>query len=171
MGYSLIYNNTRSSFIYYPLCFLIDAVPSLRKREDEKDVSDRSSKNSPRCVKIIAQKHSTPSRPPALAIIIQILTKLLVIDFLEKSIVVKLVEEGNSIRWIQPVIDDLILTEYVHVLGSVDEVVYEHSIGSEPWFTIWEALFKADEISKEGFCYLMNIQTRDFQDSIIKLYV
>ena len=42
MGYSLVHNNTRSSFIHYPLCFLIDAVPSLCKREDEKDGSDRS---------------------------------------------------------------------------------------------------------------------------------
>lgn len=65
-----------------------------------------------------------PSRPLAITIFIHILAKLLVIDFLlEMSVVVQLVEEWDHIIWIQPVINDLILVEYVHVLGSVNEVV------------------------------------------------
>ena len=80
----------------------------------------------------------------------------MVIVFIASSIVVKLVEEWDRILWIQPVINYLILAEYVNVLGSANEIVYEYGIGSEPSFTIWVALFKADEIPKDGFRCMVN---------------
>ncbi|GMY13120.1 hypothetical protein FCV25MIE_08359 [Fagus crenata] len=98
-----------------------------------------------------------PSWPPALAIPTHVPGKALAIVFvLDTSIVVKLAEELDRILWTQPVINYLILAEYVCVLGTINEVVCKYGIGSEPSFTIWVALFKAHEISKHGFRGLLN---------------
>jgi hypothetical protein len=72
---------------------------------------------------MISNIHCSPSRPTKFAKLVYILAKLKIIELGDPCIMVKFVEDLGRLVWIQPALNDSGFTEYLNVLGSVDEAI------------------------------------------------
>lgn len=109
--------------------------------------------------------------PPASAILIHLLAKIIIIKLLHMCIIIQLVKIQRRIVRIQPIVQNPLLREQINVLRGVDQIIHELRVRRDKRVAIRVTLLEADEVSEDCLRGLVYCQWWDVKSPIVEFYV
>ncbi|GMN35782.1 hypothetical protein TIFTF001_042283 [Ficus carica] len=100
-----------------------DGTQGLYEGKNREDSGYNDRNKGPGVFEVIMHEHCSISWPIVFAIFVYVCNKMGIVEFFDKRVIVKLIEDSRSVIDVQVVVDDPTRPKYLHVFGRVNEVV------------------------------------------------